>query len=449
MCYQKKFFVLVFLFAGLFLLGCNKDKESESVTKLDLDKILNLPYSQLSPDEQKIKLENESLAFLELCHAAQTSPAVEAIQNLNDLLGEEMVEFGYGASKMSVKSVKAAVEYADFYGIFTWNASKREWDYMPSNNELKFVFPAKKKSTANNASLSIKLVSSGVLVEEIFYLPKSVTCTLTVDNKEAAKIEWSAEYKNNKPVPVKTEFRFTTGDGYSYWWKIEKGNESQVAMKLSYKNQIMFEVLFKSGIKLDEIFNLALNDELDGHYDLLDQANGYVKLMDDLVLVYTVDLANYIPVTEKIVEDFKKNMAKFHPMWADDWYAVQVAYEKNKNRYTDEEKYRKERSDKEAKAFNDYMKVALFSLKDNYKIADLIARSEKDEEFWDDYYWNDTQGKWLRSYNGVGTKKFDFYANNPYLKFNDNTEVEASVYFSEVFSNIEEEFKDFIKSFDR
>jgi len=449
MYYQKKLFAIVLLFSGLILLGCNKDKESDALTKLDLEKISKLPYSQLDPDEQKIKLESESLEFLKLCKAAQSSVAVEAFQHLNDLLDVEMVVYGSGISAMKVKSVKAAVEYADYYGVYTWNASKKDWDYAPSKDELKFVFPARKGSKNNNAELSIKVASSSVLVDDLFYMPKSVTCTLTVSNKEEAKIEFSADYKNNHPVPVKTEFKFTTGDGYSCWWKIEKGNESQIAMKMTYKNQIMFEVLFKSGIKLDEIFDLAFNNELEDQYHLLDEVNGYVKLMDDLVLVYAVDIANYIQVSEKVEADYEKKMSQLHPDWANynNWQTVQEAWSKNGNRYISWGQYEKNRSDENAKAFNDHAKVTLFSTKENYKIADMVQHSIIDDDYWDYYKWDANQNKW--TLGDMETKKFDYYANIPFLKFGDQTEVEASVYFSEGFDQLEKQLEDFFKSFDR
>lgn len=429
--YTKK--IAFVLFAGLFLLGCNKDKKNESVTDPDLVKILKLPYSSLTPEEQKVKLEKESLAFLELCNAAQSSPAVEAIHNLGILLDEGSMEFGASGSKsaISVKSVKAAVEYADLYGVFTWNPSIKDWDFTESKSELKFVFPAKKNSKTNNASLSFKLVSSGIEFEDI-YLPQSVTCTLTVDNKEAAKIEFSAEYKNNNPVPVKSEFKFTTIEGYSYLWKIEKGDESQFAMKMSYKNQLMFEAMFKTGAKFDQIVDLI--EEGKDFYNLLDQVNGYVKLMDDLALAYSIDAANYARVTSKIEAGFGTLMD------ARNWNSPDF--------FSLEGKYKKERSEQHAKAFNDYMKVGLYSIKDNYKIADVIAKSEKDENggYWDCYYWNAAQNVWEIDWTKPEAKLYDEYTENPYFKFGDRTEIAASVYFSDGFDDLHDALSDFIKS---
>ena len=65
---DKKIFavtvVSLALFTGLFQTGCNKDDkksnlpETGNVDELDIDNIMKLNYSQLTPAQQKVKLEN-------------------------------------------------------------------------------------------------------------------------------------------------------------------------------------------------------------------------------------------------------------------------------------------------------------------------------------------------------------------------------------------------------
>ena len=452
MYHQKKFFVLVLL-AGLFFVGCSKDKDSDkSIKGIDIEKIMKLPYSELDSDEQKAKLEQECLDLLELCNAAKTSSAFETIRNFGNLLNEGQPEL---VIARAAKKVTDVFEFASVYGVYTWNASEKDWDFTESTTELKFVFPATQKAKTNNAILSVQSVKSDVSVtiyeyedwdedeeedveyEGILWLPKSVTSTLTVDNKEVAGIEVSAEYKNNKPIPVKHEFTFTTSDGYTYWYKIEKGNVNQVSMKMSYQNKAMFEVVFKSGIKLDEIFDGLINDEFDEPpYDLMDEVNAYVKLMDNLVLVYQVDL-----------EKFVKKMNQIEDEYYDALDALDSDWNTNKDRYTTVDRIEKAYSDKSAKAFNDYMKVALCSTKENYKIADLFVVSEAYDEYWDYYYWNDEQNEWEWDWNRPEVKLYNYYKSNPYLKFNDDTIVEASVYFSDGFDDLMEKLTEFFDEF--
>ncbi len=462
MYHQKKLFALV-LFAGLFLMGCNKDNDSgsESIEEIDLDKIDEYPYSELTPAEQKVKLENESLAFLEFGNALKTSSAIEAFQNLGRLLDEASVEI---VEEKEVKTVKETVEYADAYGIFTWDSKKKEWVKTASKNELKFVFPAKKTSTSNNAAFSVQAVSSGIAVtdsyeeydwdeeedvehEVTYYLPKSATGILTIDNKEAAKLEFAAEYKDNKQAPVSTEYKVTTNDGYVYWGKVDKATENQVAMKLTHNDQVMFEAMAKSGVKIDKIIDLEQNgDGAKGNYSLFDKANAYLKLMDNLVLVYTIDVENYVKEYEAIEDDYYAKGNALRRDWE--------AYDKNKNRYTLQGQYEKEKTDKLAAIFNKYMSITLASTKDGSKIADIVMKSEKEDGeyqgYWDYAYWDNNISEWTYDWqNDTYTKKYDYYLTNPYLKFKDNTLVEASVYFSEGFNKIEAKWEDFVKAFDR
>jgi hypothetical protein len=56
-------------------------------------------------------------------------------------------------------------------------------------------------------------------------------------------------------------------------------------------------------------------------------------------------------------------------------------------------------------------------------------------------------GYW--DYNPNGGTIIQYYDEELYLKFNDNTEVSMSTYFSEGFDNLETKFEDFIKAFDK
>ncbi len=453
--YCKTKLVALVLFTGLFFVGCDKDKDSGSgleITDIDLAKVLEYPYSALNPEEQKVKLENESMAFLDFGNALKTSGAIEALQNLGRLLDEDSPEIVEGKE---VKSVKETVEYADVYGIFTWDNKEKVWKKTASNSELKFVFPAKKSATSNNAVFSVKAVSSGISVtqpyeeyegngkyteyETTYYLPKSTTGILTIDNNEAAKVELTAEYKDNKQVPVKSEYKITTNDGYVFMGELDKATENKVAMKLTYKDNVMFEAMGKSGIKVDQILDL-LEDDADINYSLYNKANAYMKLMDNLVLVYEIDIENYVKESQAIKDDYN---AKWDALYSD-W----EAYEKNRNRYTAIQQYEKEESDKLAEVLNKYMTIVLASTTDGSKIADVIVKSEVDGPYTDPYYWDSKTGSWQDDYR-IFTKKYDYYHHNQYLKFKDNTLVEMSTYFSEGFNKIETKWEDFVKAFNR
>ena len=463
--YNQKIFFALAVFAGLLITGCGKDDpkgkennlETGTVTDIDLDKVMKYPYSELTPEEQKAKLEQESIEFLEMGNALKTSPAVKTLQYLNDLFDQDSPDINIWKE---VSDVKEIFEIANVYGVFTWDDSKKEWTETASTSELKFIFPADKNSTSNNALLSVEAENSGIEYiykyedwywdgetekiinrEEVYYLPKSAVGILAIDNKEVAKIEFAAEYKDDKEVPVKTEFKVTTSDEYTYWCKVEKGSPySRIETQLTYQESIMMEALFLTGAKIDDI----VDQDLDGgeiDFTLLDGANGYMKLLDNLVVVYQVDIENLAREIDKIEADYDQKMDALYEDWE--------AWEKNRNRYVLEGLYRKERSDKIALVTNRYVKAALSSIKEDFKIADLIGKSEKDDECWDSYYWDSGQGSWVYDWNRPETKKYDYYVINPYLKFNDNTLIEASVYFSEGFKDLEVKWEDFVNAFDR
>ena len=444
----RKFYFALLLFSGLFLMGCNKNTDDKlpqtgSVSDVDINKVMNLPYSQLTPDEQKVKLEQESIDFLNESNALKNLAAVETIQYFSDLLETSQPEIPEMIKeKGSVKSVKEVFDLTYAYGVYTWNASSKKWTRTDSSSELKFVFPAKKGTTSNNASLSFKVANSGVTftekwwdedyvdgewieieVETVYNLPKSVICTLNVDNRESAKIEFGAEYKDNKEIPVNAIYKMNTGEGYEFWWKVEKGTESKVSMKFSHKDKSLLEGMAKTGAKIDEIVD---NESFGDNYNFLNKADAYLKLMDNLMIVYTVD-----------IEKFAKELDVIDT-WYDNKYYALPSYG-TETYWTQREQLEKDYSDRMAKAFNDYMNASLVATRENYKIADLVWVSEKTGRTYQDWEWD--------CYCYID--RYDEYGGNLYLKFKDNTLIEASVYFGEGFNELENKWEDFVNAFDR
>ena len=222
MYYQKVFLAFVFL-AGAFLMGCNKDKDKDlglgSITNIDLDKVMKYKYSELTPEEQKAKLEQEGIAFLNEANALKSLKVIDALEYLDELLGLDSPKID--GVKSSVKSTKEIFDLTNTYGVYTWDASKKEWIETKSTSELKFVFPANNKAKSNNASLSIKFANSGATFgdEEMeIRLPKSATGILNIDNTEIAKVEIVVEY-NKDNLPVSSQFKIST-EGYVFWYKV-------------------------------------------------------------------------------------------------------------------------------------------------------------------------------------------------------------------------------------
>ena len=390
MYYQKIFFTLV-MFAGLLMMGCNKDDKDKglglgSVTNIDLEKVMKYPYSNLEPEEQKAKLEQECIVLLNKANALKSLKFVDALEYLNELFESDAPVMK--STNQSVKSTNEVFALTDFYGVLTWDAENKEWKVSDSTSELKFIFPANNKATSNNATLSIKVENSNSTIpgDEIdFRLPKSVTATLTIDKKETAKIEFYAEY-NKENLPVNCQYKITI-EGYVYWYKLEgKGKETKLQMQLSYNKEIMIETLFQIDINLEELVdNAEYLDDLNMSFNV----NGYMKLMDNIALVYAID-----------VENLSKEMD-----------IIESMYSSNGKTYCD----------KMEEAILQYMDVALIAIKDGYKIADIIPRSELSDD--------------------------GNYTVNYYLKFNDGTYAELEAFFSEGFEDLESKWKEFVDAY--
>ena len=465
MCYKKLFLAAVVV-AGLSLMGCNKDKDKgpkqDALSNVDLERIMNSPYSTLSPDEQKVKLENESIDILNELKPLSSLQVFDAFQYFIELIDEyggpdiEMVTEGSNPAQ-------EILQVSNGYGVYTWNASKKNWTQTASTSELKFIFPASAKSSSNNATLSLTAGSTGITITQIWYddywdedcwcyksydepqegiihIPTSVTGTLTVDSK-TAKVEISATYKKSTyefddfkttGYPESVSYKLTF-EGYVWWYTLGKsGNDTKLEMALKHNNKSVIEAMYKVGITLDQVFDkIETIEDYEDIEKVYGKVNtiGYLKLMDNLVLVYQVDdIAKFVNEMNKEEEDYYG--------WCSQNYFTQRASENKKN------------SDNLTKAMNNHLKVSLASTKDGTKIATLVVKSDVVDEYWNHpTTWNSGYECWDEDYYGW-IKYYDMYEPVPYLKFGDGSVIEAEAYFTG-FNNLESSWEDFVESFNR
>ncbi len=426
------------------------ETDSESLAN-QIETIMKLPYSNLTPSQQKVKLEAEANSMLVQMDKSKTSGAIEAIQNLGNLLNIGNIDIFNGKNDNQIEDI---LSVSGVYGIYTWNTSKQDWIKTTSTTELKFVFPAKKNLTTNNASLSTKSISSNIKVKiedtygnwvydpktgnyvqtpsinDYFYLPTSVDAVLTIDNAQAATFAANAKYTGMVEAPDEASFKMVLNDGYSY--EISGGKKATANFaKSSFTYNGKNLVSFTSGSTAD-IDALIENDQLTQYRG---KANGLVQIMDNFLIVADMDIAG-LASDEAALEK-----TLIYPDY------------NSKTYFTDLNTYNLKESDGYAIAYNKNVKLMLVSKKDGTKIADVIQHSEKG------YFYN-TFSKWVVSnnyppyggfwdYDPKGGTLVQYYDTVLYLKFNDNTEVEISAYFSTGFDTLETKFKDFLKAFER
>jgi len=381
--------------------------------------IINQPYSKLTSDQQKVKLEAEANSMLTQMDKSKTSGAIEAMQNLGNLLSIGTIDIFNGKNDNQIEDI---LNVSGVYGIYTWNNSKQDWIKTTSTTELKFVFPAKKNLTTNNASFSSKSVSSnikvkiedsynwqtGAVINDSFYLPTSADATLTIDNAQAATFAANAKYTGMVEAPDEASFKMVLNDGYSYeisGGKKATANFAESSFTYNGKNLVSFT----SGSTAD-IDALIENDQFTQYRG---KANGLVQIMDNFIIIADMDIAG-LASDEAALEK-----TLIYPNYNSNTY------------YTELNAYHLKESKGYVAAGNKNIKLILVSKKDGTKIADIIQHSEKGYSYY---------------YNGILVQYYDTVL---YLKFNDNTEVEMGAYFSAGFDTLETKFEDFLKAFER
>lgn len=429
-------------------ISCSKNEEeisSQQSIEEQIAAIVKQPYSKLTPTEQKVKLEAEANEMLVQMDKSKTSGAIEAIENLGNLLDIRSIDIFNGKNDNELEDI---LNVSGVYGIYTWNNSSQIWSKTASTTELKFVFPAKKNLSTNNATLSSKSTSSNIKVKiedssyfdyntntwvqisDEIYLPNSVDAILTIDNVQAASFAANAKYSGTKDTPDEAGFKIILNDGYIYEISGKKSTESITKSSFSFNGKNLISFNFGSTANIDEIL-----DDTTGLIDFKGKANGLIQLMDNFAIVAEMDITG-------LTNDEK----------ALDKSLIYPDYDK-KNYFTDINTYNLKYSEGYVAAYNKNTKLILVSKKDGTKIADVILRSEKGYSYLDKYNrWivsnnNPNGGYW--GYNTNGGTLVQYYDEVLYLKFNDSTEVSVSSYFSSGFDNLERKFEDFLKAFER
>ncbi|MDN3674797.1 hypothetical protein QWY99_17295 [Flavobacterium branchiarum] len=459
----KKLFLASVILSQLTI-SCSNNNEDEAVIapptaaeeslKEQIANILKQPYSKLLPAEQKVKLEIEANEMLLQMDKSKSSGAIEAIQNLKNLLTISPIDVFGGKNGNEVEDI---LKVADVYGIYTWNNTDKIWKRTSSTTDLKFVFPAKTNGTENNATFSAKSVSSDIKVkftdtygswsypqtgqpvytpgvDDYFFLPTSADATLTIGGAQAATFVSGAKYSKGVNTPDEASYKMVLNDGYAFEVSgNKKATDNTGKATFSYNGKNLVE--FNAGSTSD--IDGLLSEEPLAQYR--GKANGLVKIMDNFIIVADMDLtaeANDAKALEKSAI-----------------YPDQLNYKDPKSDYkafyTAINTYEKKYSEGTAANFNKNMKLILVSKKDGTKIADIVMRSEKQG---DDYIFNlpvwDNEYEYWTTWDEKGELFSQPYLEEVYyLKFSDNTQIAMSAYFSDGFEKLQTKFEDFLKTF--
>lgn len=434
-------------------ISCSSDNdetktETEQTLAEQIANLIKQPYSSLKPADQKIKLEAEANEMLVQLDKSKSSGAIEAMENLNNLLSISSVDVFSGKNQNQIEDI---INTADVYGIYTWDNTKKTWNKTDSTTELKFSFPATKTETKNNAVFSSKGVASNIKVgiedtydwetdvttNDYFFLPTSADATLTINNLPAASFTQTAKYANGKEIPTDFAYKVTLNDGYSWEMSGSKATTNTSKASFTYNGKNLVEFNAGSTTQIDALIDNAELVEYRG------KANGLIQLMDNFIIVADMDLVELAKGEETVNKNFQRPDSK------------------TKTFYTDLNNYLYKSTEALALNSNKNLKLILVSKKDGTKIADVIYRlkpgyslNTSEYESWVVDASNvEYGGSWVFDWNNGEPKgtsvKIQEYDQVLFLKFNDATEVEMSAYFSEGFDKLEAKFNDFIKAFNK
>ncbi|WP_163218126.1 hypothetical protein [Bacteroides sp. 224] len=384
---MKKILFIAALSVGFLFAGCSSDDDNNG--NGNGNGYTGLPYSELSPEDQKKKLEEQTNEFLEMASNLKDSESIDAFESLSALLNisspfsnDKDDEEGGTKEEPAIpdfpihpsRAVEDLLTYSTLYGVYTWNPELDwgygDWEKEESTSELKLIFPTKDSET-NNASLVISAIESNIIAEidgKEFYLPTSANGTFYIGNKKVGNIALTSEYKNNKPVPAKTTVTANL-DNYQMKTTFDKAAARKAEFSVTYNNKKMISIVADSDIDLDTA--LENGDRLKGKLKMV------ATLLTNLEFTFDSDLKKFREEIDKLGD------------------------------------YNTVSGDKMADIYNKYMPTTLVDKASNTTIADLV-------------------------WKGEGT--YDYTA---YLKFNDNTLVEAEAYFqgfNSVMDKLEELF---------
>ncbi|KRB56247.1 hypothetical protein [Flavobacterium sp. Root186] len=447
-----KKFLLLSLVASQLMVSCSSDEsndETKPETELSLEEqiaeIIKQPYSKLPPEEQKLKLEAEANQMLVELDKTKSSGAIEALANLSRLLGVDKIDLFEGKDDNDIEDI---LNVSGVYAVYTWNNTNKKWVKTASTTELKFVFPAKESQTANNAVFSSKSVSSDIKVKfntnyydgneitDYFFLPTSADAVLTIDNAQSAVFTQTAKYANGKEIPTDFAYKMTLNDGYTWEMSSVKAAQNTSKASLNYNGKTLIDFNAGSNAEIDK---LLANEELTQYRG---KANGLFQLMDNFIIVADMDLAAAATDAETL---HKNNIRPTQPSYNN-------ANSNFKAYYTALNTYELKISQGTAANFNKNMKLFLVSKKDGTKIAELVQHSEEsgDPYVFELPVWDAENAYWANWNEGNGESFSQPYLDEVvYLKFDDNTEVSMSTYFSEGFDTFQSKFEDFIKAFEK
>jgi hypothetical protein len=371
-------FATMIAFSFTFV-SCGDDDKDTGNT---VDDILGYSYSNLSPEKQKEKLQNDAISFLNEIKGVNEEQGVMVLAAFSELLSIDAPE-GLNSSNDLV--------YTELYGKYTWNGTTNKWTKSTLNDQAEFTFPLGAGVDGKIVVTPTSPVNVATGATQTIRVPKNVTVGIYLGTTEVSSIKASSEIQNATTIPANSNLSYKLGK-YDLSFSAVKGGNNAVTGILKKGDNILIDASLNTSGDLD---NLLL-EENPGNIN----GNVLIKLNNTLAFAGAVNVTKYAEAMGKAEQDYDDATEKGM------YYSAEA-----------EEKFAKA----ETKAFNDSFELYLVSLSDNTKIARLKAET-KSETYYSSTYW------------------YSEYV----LGFGDGTTSDVDAYFGSGFEKFQNQFNEFI-----
>lgn len=422
---KKNIFMLAALFSvGLAMTSCSSSDDNDGTNPVDKG-FLEYPYSTLSVADQKLKLSAEGESTIKKMEGLASEESVkllESFANIQDGLFDLL-----DANITTLSTEETIVKLSKYYGEYVWNVETETWsksDKLDVTDKFIAIFPANDQDENNTAKIEATAVASNVTINEN-EIPSNVVANLYVSDKKTGEITAEATGISESTFVETGKVNANLG-AYTLTSTVDKkGNNNTVKLNFSKGT----DAIINGSVDLAATITQAMLDS--GDLSSAGDGNVLIKINDNVAIVGYVDGKALIPEMD----------------------AMDLEYDNIHNKYPwgegkdgDIAKEELALSKKKIEIINKYSNLALVSTTEKYKIAKVTldldikevqaTSSKKDGK---DKYGND---------NYVTYTYTDYDTNNQLIfTFNDDTKVEASVFFGTGFDKVITAWDKFIALF--
>lgn len=438
-------FLIIALSAVLILSSCKKDKGEDPIVE---EPIVEEPVV-LTPEQHKANLEATGIEFVNEVEGLASLSAAAAADDLYGLtntsgglkstvnkLGIIKVLAGLndGTKGSHVKGflkaeAKLKGDVADamdsIEGIYTWNPSISEFDYVAANNQVIINFPSE-TSVTNNCQLTyaVTLVNTSDQITGLTEMPSQVSSSMTVNSVEVASYSLTASY-DAQGVPSNVT---SILEADSYTWQITL-TKSPTKISSDFLFAHGTTTLINYGTEVGG--NLNFN-EIDTYVTSLDSISAFEQGKITQAGTYIQDVKMYFQVLDiKLVES--ANTTNF----AADLEDIIIA--EDNGSITEDQA-----TNQLVAAINDNVNIYLMYVEDSTKIADaqLLVQTVQDEPYIS-YEWNPVTQQYeeVTITNSHKEPSFRFI-------FEDGSSIDAETYFETGFEDAQAEMEAMVAEFE-